>query len=331
MLTDKIELTCSEEDNMYLVSQGDSGFCYFVIRFNVRPKALTASLGWSLGEPRYDGDIWTRDVSCEDLHEELLANYDYLAIFSKDDGFIEDYGKHDVVILLHGGGLSWWNYREVAELLQAHFHVILPILDGHAGSDRAFTTIEENAREILDFIDERFGGSVLMIGGLSLGGQILLEILSQRKDACRYALVESARVIPSKMTAFFIKPAFGSCYSLIQYPWFSKCQFQSLKIHSELFADYFRDTCQITKQDMIAFLQANSLYTLKPSISHCSAKVHIFVGEKETQTMRRSAEEIHKRFPGSTLRVLPRLYHGEFSINHAAAYGNWVLEIVKER
>lgn len=89
---------------MYLVSQGDSGFCYFVIRFNVRPKALTASLGWSLGEPRYDGDIWTRDVSCEDLHEELLANYDYLAIFSKDDGFIKDYGKHDVVILLHGVG-----------------------------------------------------------------------------------------------------------------------------------------------------------------------------------------------------------------------------------
>jgi pimeloyl-ACP methyl ester carboxylesterase len=44
-----------------------------------------------------------------------------------------------VVMLLHGGGLSWWNYREAASLLAHDYHVILPILDGHAGCDRPFT------------------------------------------------------------------------------------------------------------------------------------------------------------------------------------------------
>ena len=41
------------------------------------------------------------------------------------------YGKEnrDVIILLHGGGLSCWNYREEAETLQNKFHVIIPILD----------------------------------------------------------------------------------------------------------------------------------------------------------------------------------------------------------
>jgi pimeloyl-ACP methyl ester carboxylesterase len=34
------------------------------------------------------------------------------------------------LILLHGGGLSWWNYRAEAELLQSDYRVILPILDG---------------------------------------------------------------------------------------------------------------------------------------------------------------------------------------------------------
>ena len=62
----------------------------------------------------------------------------------------KEYGKgqKDMVILLHGGGLSWWNYREAAKLLETEYHVILPILDGHAGSDRPFTTIEDNASEI---------------------------------------------------------------------------------------------------------------------------------------------------------------------------------------
>ena len=68
--------------------------------------------------------------------------------------------NRDTLILLHGGGLSWWNYRAEAELLQSDYRVILPILDGHAGSDRPFTTIEDNAKEIVSFIDERCGGFV---------------------------------------------------------------------------------------------------------------------------------------------------------------------------
>ncbi len=243
----------------------------------------------------------------------------------------KEYGKEnkDVIILLHGGGLSWWNYREEAQMLQSEYHVILPILDGHAGSDRDFTTIENNAAEIIAFIDEQFGGSVLLMGGLSLGGQVLLEILSQRSGICRYAIIESALVIPSKFTYSLIKPMFGSCYGLIRRKWFSKIQFKSLRIKQELFEDYFRDTCDITKPNMIAFLQANSLYSIKESIVNCSAKVYIFVGKKENYAMRRSAKIIHEKLQESVLQVLPKMYHGEFSMNHDTDYVNEVWEIVK--
>ena len=244
-----------------------------------------------------------------------------------------EYGKEnsDVIILLHGGGLSWWNYKEAAEMLQADYHVILPILDGHAGSDKQFTTIEDNASEMIEFINRKFGGSVLLIGGLSLGGQILLEVLSRCKDICKYAIVESALVIPSKFTYSMIKPAFGSCYGLICYEWFSKLQFKSLRIKPELFDEYFRDTCGISKSNMIAFLQENSVYSLKESIRDCGANVHIFVGEKENHAMRKSAAIIHKKLQDSFLYVLSNMYHGEFSINHADNYVGKILEIVKQR
>ena len=136
--------------------------------------------------------------------------------------------------------------------------MVLPILDGHAGCDKQFTTIENNALDIIEFVNSKLGGSVLMMGGLSLGGQILLEILSQRKDICKYAIVESVLVIPSKFTYSMIKPAFGSCYGLIKYKWFSKLQ-------------------------------------------------------------------------DSFIQVLPNMYHGEFSINHADDYVRKLLEIVKRR
>lgn len=175
------------------------------------------------------------------------------------------YGKQnqDVIVLLHGGGLSWWNYREISELLQNDLQIIIPILDGHTGSDKDFTSIKDNADEIISFIDRNFGGSVLLIGGLSLGGQILVEMLSQRKNICRYAIVESTSVIPSKLTYSLIRPTFGTCYGLIKQKWFSKLQFRSLRIKPELFDDYYQDTCGITKQNMIAFLQESSMYSMK--------------------------------------------------------------------
>ena len=234
-------------------------------------------------------------------------------------------------MLLHGGGLSWWNYREVAEKLSSEYCVILPILDGHTKSSCDFTSIEENAKRMIQFMDEKFGGSVLLIGGLSLGGQIVIEILSQKKDACQYALIESALVVPSKFTHAMIKPAFGSCYSFIKHKWFSKLQFKSLRIKQGFFEDYYRDTCGISKSNMIAFLEANALYGIKPSIAQCSAKTYVFVGEKEKKVMQKSAKIIQEKLQRGLLQVLPKMYHGEFSINHAEDYANKILDVIRER
>ena len=244
--------------------------------------------------------------------------------------FLEYGPKHnDTLLLLHGGGLSWWNYREAAELLQEEYHVIVPILDGHTGSDRPFTTIEENASEIISFIDEHLNGSVSLIGGLSLGGQILLEMLAQRKNICFYALVESAAVIPSKLTNALIAPIVSCSYGLIKKRDFAKLQFQSLHIKPELFEDYYRDTCQIQKQDMIAFLKANTSYSLKDAFRKASAEIHVYVGERETREILHSAEVICQMHHSCRVHRMRDLKHGEFSINHAGQYVDAIRKIVQ--
>ncbi len=237
----------------------------------------------------------------------------------------------ETILLLHGGGLNWWNYREEAAMLQTDYRVILPILDGHAGSGCPFASIESSAAKLISFIDDQLHGSVLLLGGLSLGGQILLDMLAQRKNICQYALVESAAVLPSRLTHALIDPAVASSYGLIQNRRFAKRQFQSLHMKDALFEDYYRDTCGISKSDMIAFLKANTGYTLKPSVGNTSAQVHLFAGEKENREILRSAEAIGKAIPGSRLRILPGLYHGEFSINHADAYVRTVIREILTR
>ena len=226
----------------------------------------------------------------------------------------------NAILLLHGGGLSWWNYREAAKLLEGEYHIILPILDGHSGSDRPFTTIEENASEIISFIDEQLDGSALLIGGLSLGAQVLLEMLSQRRNICSHALVESASVIPSKLTNALIAPAFGSSYGLIKDRSFANLQFRSLHIRADLFEDYYRDTCRIAKSDMIAFLKANTSYEPKQTLQNCQAEIRIVVGGKERKAMLQSARILNGMLPESILEIKDGLYHGEYSLNHPEQY-----------
>ena len=116
----------------------------------------------------------------------------------------------------------------------------------------------------------------------------------------------------------------------IKQKWFAKLQFKALRITPELFEEYYRDTCKISKRNMIAFLQENSMYSMKESLRECKAKVHIVVGEKESPVRKKSARLIQENIPGSTMQVLPGLYHGEFSINHGKEYTETLIKFVRE-
>ena len=243
---------------------------------------------------------------------------------------VKEYGKSnkDIIILLHGGGLSWWNYEEVSEILKSNYHVILPILDGHSGSDRDFTSIENNANEIIEYIDNNYNGNVKLIGGLSLGAQILLDILSKRDNICEYAIIESALVCPMKMTNILIESSINMSYGLINKKWFSKLQFKSLKIKKELFDKYYIDSSNITKNNMISFLKANSNYHLK-NIKTNKSKSIVVVGSKERPIMIKSAKIIHDELINSELEILSGYYHGDLSINHPNEYAEKVNKLIK--
>ena len=242
-----------------------------------------------------------------------------------------EYGTQhsQVILLLHGGGLSWWNFREEAELLSQQYHVVLPILDGHTGSDAPFTSMEQNAREIIAWVDRHCGGQVLLMGGLSLGGQVLVEILSQRPDICRYAILESALVFPMRVTHALVKPTYSLCYPLIRQRWFARLQFRSLHIQPELFEEYYRDTAGLTRPDMIAFLEANANYRLKDSLRSCPAQTLVLAGSRELLVMKRSAKALAAKLPQARLEILSGYTHGELSLNHSRQYVDKLLHLLE--
>ncbi len=86
---------CEENAHIFFISQENSGFDYWVTRYNVRPKLIDNSWAWSLGEkPFYSGDIWTNKKTPEQLKQLLIqSKYDYVAIYKKNDYFIKTYSS----------------------------------------------------------------------------------------------------------------------------------------------------------------------------------------------------------------------------------------------
>ncbi len=241
--------------------------------------------------------------------------------------FKETSDKHlPTIILLHGGGLSYWSLQSVINKLQSNFHVVTPIIEGHGeNGTEEFVSIQDSAEKLISYIDKNCNGKVFAIGGLSIGAQIVTEVLSQRTEIAEYAIIESALVYPIKATAALTIPTYKLFYGLVKKKWFSKMQAKSLCVPDDMFERYYQDSLKITKQSLINITLSNGNFHLKNSISNTSAKVLIIVGEGEIGIMKKSARRLQEVIRNSELYIAPAMKHGELSLVYPDKY----VEIIK--
>ena len=225
------------------------------------------------------------------------------------------------IVLLHGGGLSWWSLQKIVHELQPSYYVVTPIIDGHGeDGEETFISIEDSANKLIRYIDSELGGKVHAIGGLSIGAQIVTEILSARHDIANYAIIESALVYPIISAAALTVPTYKLCYGLIQKKWFSRLQAKTLFVPDNMFQQYYEDSLKISKQSLINITLSNSNYRLKSTISNTKSKVLIIAGEKELGVMKKSASALNKAIPKSKLNIVLKLRHGELSLVYPLEY-----------
>jgi predicted esterase len=77
------------------------------------------------------------------------------------------------IILLHGGGLSWWSLKPVVEQLTRDFHLVTPIIDGHGeDGNQTFISIEDSARKLINYIEQQCDGKVSKLQFLSVSKRL---------------------------------------------------------------------------------------------------------------------------------------------------------------
>lgn len=82
---------CDGNDKIYYISQDDNGFNYWIARFNARPSAFNPNFTWAIGESEYQGGMYTQSKTAEQWQQELVDDYDYVAIYKLNGYFTEHY------------------------------------------------------------------------------------------------------------------------------------------------------------------------------------------------------------------------------------------------
>lgn len=84
----------TDSDKIYFISQASNGLDYWITRFISRPNGFAGNWRWSLGEPQYEGDIWTYgECTNSDEWMKILddGNYTHIALYSINDYFKEHF------------------------------------------------------------------------------------------------------------------------------------------------------------------------------------------------------------------------------------------------
>lgn len=240
---------------------------------------------------------------------------------------IKEFGRQDrpVVFLIHGGGLSWWSWKKVIELLKENFSIRAVIIDGHGeDSENDFVSIENTAAQILEYIKNNSIESIHGICGLSIGAQIVVELFSGHPALAENWLIESALVIPLGSVNKWIEPLISLAYPLIRYRWYAKLQAQALCINEEDFNQYFEDSKKMSLESLKAVTTSNGNYKLKFETLATTKQVMIFVGSKEPKIMIQSAKNLAQAIPNSQLTILGGYKHGQFSLQNPQAYAKTI-------
>ena len=245
--------------------------------------------------------------------------------------FIEN-GNKDLptIILLHGGGLSYWALTSIVELLQENYYIITPIIDGHGDDgDNYFISIEDSARKLLEYIKNYHKGKVFALGGLSIGAQISIEAVSQNKTIAEYIILESVLVLPIKGTKLLTIPAIRLSYGLLKNKWFSKMQAKTLFVSTNMFEKYYYDSLKMSKQSLTNIILSNGTYTLKKNIENNKTKVLLLVGEKEISLMKKSARLLNEKLSNSIIHIIKKMGHGELSMRYPNKYVNIIKDFLQ--
>lgn len=216
------------------------------------------------------------------------------------------------VIFIHGGAGGVWNWMPTVRRLE-NISAYLPELPEH-GSSRFLGpfSIHSTADEIIRMIREQIPGGKAHLVGLSVGGQVALDILARAPDIILNAVISGslALPLPGYSLGIYSEAVMKMLYKLFIRPWrqndrILRWMMKSMTGISETYFSEFKQNLQsITLSGWTHTMSEYYRYRLPHGIQSVQNPVLLVAGEHETVEVLPTHRLLHRVLPNNHSVIL---------------------------
>ncbi len=205
--------------------------------------------------------------------------------------------NNKTIIFLHGGGIAGWMWEKQVEAFK-DYHCIIPDLPEHGKSIgvKPFT-IKCAAEIIISIIKDHAHDGKAHLVGISLGAQIIIQILSMAPEIVDHVLISGTLVKDIPNTESFLKllDYLIKVYEPVKdTDFFIKANMRMYHIPKSLFNEFKESTYLIKNDSLNRILKENMFYRMPSGLENANNSVLVMIGEKDIKILKESALDILK-------------------------------------
>ncbi len=225
--------------------------------------------------------------------------------------------------------MGGWSWEPVVERLP-HYHCLVPDLPEHGQSliEGPFS-IADAARRMIALVDDRAHGGHAHLIGVSLGGQIALEMMSVAPKIVDRAVISGTLVRP-------VRGRWLTNLLMRAYMPFRRLDFliranqRSLGVPNRYLPQFREDTRNLSADALGRIFSENANFRVPYGLRFVDVPTLVLVGERELEATRLSAREIVGTLQNAQGRMVQGLSHN-WSLEEPGLFADTLLAWVENR
>lgn len=220
--------------------------------------------------------------------------------------------NRESILFIHGYNMAGWMWEGQLKAF-SDYHCLVPDLPEHSKSSEVGPfTIKAAAEMITEIIKSKARNGKAHLVGMSLGAQVVLQILSTSPEVVDHSLISGTLVNTTTPSAGFQKlldyllkvyiPVKNDNLSIGSY-------IRSYGIPSNLIRKFKESTYVISEDSSEKIIRENLLFEIPEGIEKVKTPVLVMNGEKDYRIIKESADELLKIIPNAKGAIAMKAGH----------------------
>ena len=249
---------------------------------------------------------------------------------------IHEFGQknRECVLFLHASCTSWDFYEESVKLLAERYHVIVPAMPGHdLSTDEDYTSVEQIASELEQWLLERGHARVHGLYGLSMGGSVVIRLLANGNIHFNKAVID-AGITPYQLPWLATRFIALRDFLMVELGKHSR-KLLELAYPPEKYGAEGLDYMEQVMKHMSArtiwrvFDSCNN-YSMPKPVPATETQLQYWYGGLEKKARAWDIDYVKKNFPKTAFVEIPGLDHAEYALLHPAELAERMLVFLNE-